>query len=178
MIIDISQWKEFLVKDLFEIINGKGITQDEIDENPGSFPAVQSGEDGLGVMGYIDYDYCIAKKYSLTTKPCLTVARSGTAGFVSFHPHGCVVGDSAKILLLKETVDRPEEVYLFLSVLLNKNRYKYSYGRKVTLEGYRKTTLLLPVNAQGHPDWAYMADYIANIENRERKKVLSVLGNR
>lgn len=178
MTLDISHWKEFFVKDLFDIINGKGITQDEIDENPGSFPAVQSGEDSLGVMGYIDYDYCISKKYSLVTKPCLTVARSGTAGFVSFHPRGCVVGDSAKILLLKETVDRPEQVYLFLDVLLNKNRYKYSYGRKVTVEGYRKTSLLLPTNDRGYPDWAFMADYIDDIQNRERERVLAVLSNR
>ena len=29
----------------------------------------------------------------------LTAARSGSAGFVSFQPNGCVVGDSAKVLI-------------------------------------------------------------------------------
>ncbi len=36
--------------------------------------------------------------YTYTEKPCLTVARSGSAGFVSFQINGCAVGDSANIL--------------------------------------------------------------------------------
>lgn len=41
-------------------------------------------------------------KYTILERAYLTVARSGSAGFVSFQPDGCVVGDSAKILLLPE----------------------------------------------------------------------------
>lgn len=53
MKIDMTNWANFIVDDLFEIINGKGITVEEIESNPGDFEAVQSGEGNNGVMGSI-----------------------------------------------------------------------------------------------------------------------------
>ena len=103
-------------------MNGKGITQEEIDENPGDFAAVQSAEENNGVMGKIDLDYCKSMNYTFTEKPCLTVARSGSAGFVSYQVFGCVVGDSAKILLLPDEI-ATETNYLFLRTLLTANRF-------------------------------------------------------
>lgn len=96
MKIDMTNWVNFTVADLFEIINGKGITTEEIENNPGNFEAVQSGEGNNGVMGCISKSYCRNKGYSYCEEACLTVARSGTSGYVSFHENGCVVGDSAK----------------------------------------------------------------------------------
>lgn len=52
-------------------------------------------------MGFIDEDYCRERNYSFTLEPCLTVARTGSSGYVTFQEHGCCVGDSAKLLLLK-----------------------------------------------------------------------------
>lgn len=119
MKIDMSSWKNFLLEDIIEIINGKGITSEEIENNPGTFEAVQSGEGNNGVIGYIDKAYCQDKGYSYCEEPCLTVARSGTAGFVSFHEQGCVVGDSAKILLVKDSNAKKRNVYLFLQTITN-----------------------------------------------------------
>ena len=78
--IDTTQWGECAVGDLFDIISGKGITKNEIYLHPGSLPAIQSGEDNYGCIGYIDKKYCIEKKYSISKGACLTVARSGSSG--------------------------------------------------------------------------------------------------
>lgn len=51
MNLDINAWKPFQVKRLLEIRNGRGITKEEIDDNSGTFEAVQSGEDNNGVIG-------------------------------------------------------------------------------------------------------------------------------
>ena len=160
MKIDMSSWKNFLLEDIIEIINGKGITSEEIENNPGTFEAVQSGEGNNGVIGYIDKAYCQDKGYSYCEEPCLTVARSGTAGFVSFHEQGCVVGDSAKILLVKDSNAKKRNVYLFLQTLLMANRFKYNYGRKVTETLYRQTVIKLPSTLEGDPDWEWMDSYI------------------
>lgn len=112
MSLDINNWKTFTIGDILIMKNGKGITKEEIDENPGDFTVVQSGEENNGVLGKIDFDYCKQMQYTYSLKPCLTVARSGSAGFVSFQKYGCVVGESAKILLLNDDVATPEQ-YLF-----------------------------------------------------------------
>lgn len=182
--IEISKWKSFKVGRIFSILNGKGITIEEIEENPGLFNAVQSGEENNGILGKIDLLYCKKMKYTISEKPCLTVARSGSAGFVSFQPNGCVVGDSAKILLLPEKV-ATTGVYLFIQTLLTANRFKYAYGRKVTKDKYTEDEIRLPVltlengipvvdnikefSDEGYiPDWRFMDDYIKSLPYGDR----------
>ena len=182
MNLDTQRWKLFQIGRILTLKNGKGITQDEIAENPGDFIAVQSGEENNGVMGYIDLQYCKQMGYTLSEKPCLTVARSGSAGFVSFQIHGCVVGDSAKILLLDEDI-ASKEIYVFLQSVLTANRIKYTYGRKVTEDKYLNDWIKLPVkhNTEGAPiidisykwsdegyipDWQFMEDYIKSLHHK------------
>lgn len=181
MSLNIGEWKTFQVGRLFTMMNGKGITQEEISDNKGDFVAVQSGEENNGVMGYIDLNYCKEMKYTYSEKPCLTVARTGTAGFVSFQSKGCVVGDSAKILLLPDEI-ASTEVYLFLQSVLTENRFKYTYGRKVTEEKYLNDYLVLPAQKaesgfildeecrysdEGYvPDWQFMEDYIKSLHHK------------
>ncbi len=181
MNLNISQWKEFKVSSIFSIHNGKGITKEEIEDNEGDFTVVQSGEENNGVLGKINLNYCKAMNHTLSEKPCLTVARSGSAGYVSFQLNGCVVGDSAKILLLGEDI-ASVELYTFLQTLLTANRFKYAYGRKVTESKYMNDVVKLPVKTtedgtpfidiskkyskDGYvPDWQWMEDYIKSLHH-------------
>lgn len=182
MNLDISQWKEFKVSSIFTIHNGKGITKEEIEDNEGDFTVVQSGEENNGVLGKINLDYCKTMNYTLSEKSCLTVARSGSAGYVSFQPNGCVVGDSAKILLLDEDI-ASVELYTFLQTLLTANRFKYAYGRKVTENKYMNDVVKLPIgtNEDGTPiisvsqkysedgyipNWQWMENYIKALHHK------------
>lgn len=177
--LDIDNWEEFTVSSLFTLLNGKGITKEEIEENKGTFVAVQSGEENNGVLGKIDKQYCIKMGYTLTDKMCLTVARTGSAGFVSFQSEGCVVGDSAKILLLNDKI-ATKPIYLFLQTILSANRFKYDYGRKVTEDKYLSDIIKLPIQRDIYgnpiidsnctysekgfiPDWEFMEDYINSL---------------
>lgn len=179
-----SSWKCFKLSDIFDIYNGKGITQEEIFDHEGNLNVVQSGEGNNGVLGKIDLDYCIEKKYTYCLGKCLTVARSGSAGYVSFQNFGCVVGDSAKILRLKYS-RASSAMYLFMQAILSLNRFKYAYGRKVTEENYKEIVLQLPVlhNVDGTihvdkdhkyseegfiPDWEFMDKYIVSLPYGDR----------
>ncbi len=161
---------------------GYGITKEEISENSGNFTVVQSGEENNGVLGKIDLSYCKAMNYIYSETPCLTVARSGSSGFVSYQDKGCVVGDSAKILLVKNE-NCNKNIYLFLQTILTANKFKYAYGRKVTEEKYYNDIIKLPIlykedgcpyidksnkySAYGYvPDWAYMDKYIDSIHSK------------
>lgn len=182
MILNIDNWKEFKVSSVFTILNGKGITKEEIETNPGDLFAIQSGEENNGILGKIDEKYCYEMSYTISKKPCLTVARTGSAGFVAFQPFGCVVGDSAKILLLSDEIASTNR-YLFLQTILLANRFKYAYGRKVTKNKYYNEYLYLPIlhNNDGSvyidntykysnkgyvPDWNYMESYINSLHHK------------
>lgn len=176
--INFDCWREFSLSKILSLSNGKGITAEEIELHPGNLNAVQSGEDNNGVIGKIDINYCVEKAYTYTTDPCLTVARTGSAGFVSFQKSGCVVGDSAKLLLL-EPEHASVECYLFIQTILLMNKFKYDYGRKVTEEKYLNETIVLPVLYEKNvpvldstrkysdegfiPDWDFMERYIKDL---------------
>ena len=182
MNLDINQWEEFKLSAIFTIHNGKGITKEEIEENEGDFTVVQSGEENNGVLGKISHEYCETMGYTFCDEPCLTVARSGSAGFVSFQINGCVVGDSAKILLLDKSI-ASVELYVFLQTLLTANRFKYAYGRKVTESKYMNDMVKLPIQRDSSgtplidktkkysddgyiPDWKWMENYIKSLHYR------------
>lgn len=182
--LNIAEWEEFSVGRVFTLLNGKGITKEEIELNKGDLPAIQSGEDNNGVLGKISESYCKEMNYTMTYKQCLTVARTGSAGFVSYQGKGCVVGDSAKILLLDDDVANVY-VYLFLQTMLTANRFKYDYGRKVTEAKYLDDILKLPVQRdntrnpiidagkkysdKGYiPDWQFMEKYIRSLPYSDR----------
>ena len=182
---NLAKYKLFVVGKLFEYISGTGITKEEIDSNPGTLNAVQSGEGNNGVLGKISLDYVKSKNYKYVLKECLTVARTGSSGFVSFQPFGCVVGDSAKILVLPDDI-ASTNIYLYLQTILTKHRYKYAYGRKVTEDNYFKDSISLPIlvskdgfpvidenkrfSEEGYiPDWKYMEEYISQFKHRPIK---------
>ena len=167
--IDISTWKEFQVGQLFKILNGKGITKNEIYEHQGDIPAIQSGEEDFGRIGFLDYDYCVSQKYTISSGACLTVARSGSSGYVGYQPAKCVVGDSAKILEPK--FDANKERLLFIRALLMVNKAKYAYTDKVTRENYERDVIYLPVLADGTPDWEYMEKYIKKVEQQQAENL-------
>lgn len=165
--LNIEKWGEFQVKDIFIIQGGKNITAEEIEENAGDFVVVQSGEENNGVLGKIDLNYCKFKGYTYTQKPCLTLARSGSAGFVSFQKNGCVVGDNAKILLLPDEVAKAE-ICLFLQTILLANRFKYNYGRTIANDKYMNEIIKLPINHKGKPDFEFMENYIKSLPYGDR----------
>jgi len=167
--IDITAWKEFQVGQLFDILNGKGITKNEIYEHQGNLPAIQSGEEDFGRIGYLDYDYCVSQKYTISRGACLTVARSGSSGYVGYQSAQCVVGDSAKILEPKFEANK--ERLLFIRALLMVNKAKYAYTDKVTRENYERDVIYLPVLADGTPDWQYMENYIRKIELQQAENL-------
>lgn len=157
--------KQFRVGDLFKIFNGKGITKNEISQHPGSLPAIQSGEENNGCIGYINEAYCQEQNYTISNGACLTVARSGSSGFVAYHPTRCVVGDSAKIL--EPIAPQGKYTMLFLKAILMVNKRKYAYNDKVTTQGYLKDTITLPATPEGNPDWEYMEAYMRQLESRQ-----------
>lgn len=186
MKINFNKYKPFYVSDIFEIMNGKGITKEEIEDNPGDFTVVQSGSDNNGCIGKIDKQYCSDMNYTMSEVPCLTVARSGSAGYVSYQNEGCVVGDSAKILLLRDSRYINDNVMIFLQTILTANKFKYTYGRKVTADKYAQEIIMLPVihnqdgtiyidsthkySKEGYvPDWEFMDVYIKSLHYKPLK---------
>ena len=49
------------------------------------------------------------------------------------------------------------------SVVIKGNKYRFSYGRKWTLDKMKDTILKLPSKSDGSPDFEYMENYIRTL---------------
>ena len=57
---------------------------------------------------------------------------------------------------------------LFIVTVIKANKYRFSYGRKWTLEKMRDTIIKLPSRRDGMPDFGYMEEYIRALPYSDR----------
>ena len=58
-----------------------------------------------------------------------------------------------------------KEAKLFIITVIERNKYKYSYGRQAN-KTLPDLILKLPVDANGNPDWKFMEDYIKSLHHK------------
>jgi len=156
--LDVSKWKKFKIGDIFDFKRGKGITKEEIENNAGENPCVQSGETNRGIIGYMNSAFVHDKFHTYICAPFLSLARSGTSGCINIQNKNSYVGDSVYALKLK--CNKSIYVYLFLETILNLEKYRYTFGRKVVIGKYVEQFISLPAAITGEPDWQFMENYI------------------
>ncbi len=155
MILDISKWKDFFVKDIFECSTTKAVKVEEIVD--GDIPYITRSALNNGCSGYIDE---IPSK--LEEGNCITIGAEGQYAFYqdkSFLP-------GVKVYTLRNE-NLNKNIGMFICTLLNASVFKYSYGRARILEKIMDETIPLPIDLNGNPDWKYMNDYIEEIITRD-----------
>lgn len=111
----------------------------------------------------------MSKKYAISKGECLTVARSGSSGFVGYQPKQCVVGDSAKILEPKFEANTKRLLYIRALLMVNKS--SFAYTDKVTTSNYENSSFPLPVTPSGEPDFQYMEQTIKALIAQQQTKL-------
>jgi hypothetical protein len=109
-----------LLGDLFDIVKGEGCYFEKCKK--GSTPMISASEMDNGVIGFVDL--------SPTFKaPCLTIERVGAKVHVQTVDFVTVPDD---IFVLKPKRTFTVDELFFIAAILNVNRWRFSYSRKVT----------------------------------------------
>ena len=58
---------------------------------------------------------------------------------------------------------------------MNLEKYRYIYNRAFNKNCIENTKIKLPVDKEGNPNWVYMENYIKQLKERERERVLNLL---
>lgn len=149
-----KKWKEFFLTEIFEDIQrGKRLTKSN--QKCGYIPYVSSTSLNNGVDNYISNNTNV-RKY----KDCLSLANSGSVGSCFYHKYEFVASDH--ITHLKND-NLNEFSYLFISALLSRLSEKYNFNREMNDKRIKREKVLLPINDEEKPDFAYMEQYIKNL---------------
>lgn len=144
--IKVNQWKQFKISDLFIVKGSKTTVLDELYEyGEGKYPYVTTQATNNGVAGY----------YNIYTEEgnVLTVD-SAVSGYCSYQNLPFTASDHVEVLVPKFEMD--VYIALFFVTLLNKEQYRYSYGRKSNQIKIKNTLVKLPVNHDGNIDFEYI----------------------
>lgn len=162
MNLDINEWKYFSIEQLFLISRGRTLSTENKDLYSGTIPCVNGTTENNGVHCFLSEEIQEIG-FKLQKAPALSLARVGNAGMTFVQNIDFYIADNAFSLTLRE--QQSEKVYLFLSTILNLENAKYSYGRTVSLEKYKKLRIKLPALSDGHPDFCFMEKYILELHS-------------
>lgn len=156
--IDTSEWKEFLVGDLFEAY----LSKDDIQPKnfvEGKIPLVSSGKENNGIIAFVEDE-----KARLWEKNTLTIDMFGKV-FYQESPYFAVSHGRVNILLPK--ISMTKGCLQFIGCAIEKvASQKYAFNEMCTGTKVLKNNIKLPTTPNGAPDWAYMESYMANLETK------------
>jgi len=156
MKLDASTWKEFCLEELFEVSGTKTTKPDALNEySTGEYPYITTKSTDNAVSGY--YDFYTENGNVLTIDSAVT-------GFCSYQAKNFSASDHVEKLTPKFVLNR--HIALFLTTIVNQERYKYSYGRKCNQKKIRNTIIKLPATSKNKPDWDFMERYIRTLRHK------------
>ena len=148
-------WQAFFIEDIFNILSGKRLTKAEMID--GDTPFIGASDSNNGVTAFVGNDNESADENFLS------VSYNGSVCQCFYHPYRCLCSDDVKRFHLKNRAGN-KYVYLFLASCIRQQKDKYNYGYKFNETRMRRQKIMLPVTAEGAPDYDFMESYIRATE--------------
>lgn len=154
---DIASWKEFILSDLFDVNLSSGdLKQNDIISD--GVPLVSANSDNNGFVGYVaENTDDRAQKFKSNV---LTVDMFCNA----FYQHQDFFAVShGRVNILIPKFDMNKYIGLFIATIINKERFRFTYGRAVYSGVISSVFIKLPIDKKGNPDWNYMENYVKSL---------------
>lgn len=143
---------------LFDIRKGKRLTIDK--QMDGDIPYIGAIDSNNGVSNHIG-------QYPIHEGNTISLSYNGSVGEAFYQPTAYWSTDDVNSLYLHEKQGTLNPATgLFVCTILKHEKYRYSYGRKWTLENMKDTMIKLPITPEGKPDWQWMKSYIESVHSK------------
>lgn len=152
LMLNSVNWKYFKLEDLFEISSGKRLKK--MDHINGDIPYVSSTQYNNGVDEKIGNGY--------THKNGISIGAYGGVGEAFYHPYKFWASDSVNVITPKDRHFN-EYIGLFIVSIIKKEQYRYSYGRGLSCRRLTTTSIKLPIDSNGDPNWDFMEEYMKQL---------------
>ena len=166
--LDSKQWKEFSIQDIFEILPGKRLESEN--QITGDRPFIGATDSNNGITNFV------SNSNASLDRNVLGINYNGSVCEGFYHPYECIFSDDVKRLHLKHVKDN-RNVLLLFSMLIQKQKNKYRYAYKFNTERMKKQYIMLPIDDNGNPDYAYMEAYTYNIIVQKRNEYINYVNS-
>ena len=162
--LESKNWDAFFIEDVAEIISGRDIYEKERIDGLVPYITATANNNGIG--------YFVANNNETLESGCLSVNRNGSVGYCFYHPYKALYGNDTRKLRPKKN---NRYISLFISMCITKQREKYGYGYKMGTGRLKRQRILLPVDTNNNPDWAFMEAYMKQKEQQILKPTIEKL---
>ncbi len=147
------QWQGFKVSDLFNVVGTKTTPKLTLNEyGYGGHPYITTRATNNGIDGFYDF---------YTEKGNVLTIDSATIGHATYQKSDFSASDHVEKLVPKFELN--QYIALFLKTILNKEQYRYGYGRKFNQDRIKATVINLPIKSKDLPDWEFIEYYIKSL---------------
>lgn len=153
--IDTDQWMFFRIGELFKLEIGKNKSQENLPSGKGYY-YLGAKKLNNGVMLECGYDENLMSKGNCIVFIC---NGQGSVGYTNYMDREFI---ATADLVMGYNKNLNPYIGMFLVTILDKERPKYSFGRKWKTH-LADTQIKLPATPIGEPDWQYMEDYIKSL---------------
>ena len=154
----VEEWGLFSLGTLFTFHKGKRLTKEDM--TAGTINFIGAVRENNGVRQCIDVA-------PLFLPNCITVNYNGSVGEAFYQNQPFWASDDVNVLYA-DGWELNKYIALFVITVIKTNVYKFSYGRKWTLEKMKESVIKLPKSLDGSPDWVYMESYIKSLPYSDR----------
>ena len=146
-------FSDFNITDLFELGRGHFHAIDQLEA--GNYPTISRVSVNSGVAGF----YKKPTNAKVLPKITLTVSTVTGDAFIQYVPF--IATDNVVICKPKNPMGITTLIYI--QALLNKVKWRYSYGRQCYKGNFEKTTIKLPVIKDNEIDEVYIENLVTNL---------------
>lgn len=156
--LDSVKWDWFNVRDIFPRIDKcKCSNATELLEDGDDIAYIGAKKSDNGVMRYVKYDETL-----VTEGNCIVFIGDGqgSVGYCIYQPNDFI---GSTTLVAGYNPHLNQYIAQFLIAILDKERYRYSFGRKYNKAAITSTRIKLPYKSNGSPNWEFMENYIKSL---------------
>lgn len=169
--VDVKEWRDFKVGDLFQIVPTKGKNSTYLNDGDDiAYIAASKEKNGFNRMvsleGFEDW---------VSEGNCLQLIHIGdaAAGYCNYI-HDDFIGMAGKSSCAYNPKMNEYSGLFIASVIQRVNAGKYSFKEPWTGTKVTNTVIKLPVTPDGEPDWDYMESYMRAVMNRQAQVIESL----
>lgn len=163
-----KEWKPFEISEIFKKFEqGKSKGLNHLDENNGTLPYLGATNRNNGILTFIKDAKTMKQKGN-----CIGFIRNGqgSVGYAIYKTEE-FISTSDNTFAYADWLNKFTGLFVVSSQDLI--RSKYSFGYKRNNERLKKDNILLPVDSENMPDYAYMESYIKNLMTRKYLEYLA-----
>lgn len=150
------KWKLFRVNELFDVKYGVNLELNKLEPISGGVPFVSRTSKNNGVSSHVKL------VENITPNPPGTISVSGGGSVLECFLQDKPYYSGRDLYFLKPAISMSKLSLLFISTVIGKEKYRFSYGRQAN-KTLKSLLINLPIDNVGSPDWQFMDYYIKSL---------------